>query len=1048
MRRMLLAALGAAFLVSLALGVPGASAQFGQNKVHYKNFKWHVLRTEHFDIHYYEGTEEAVQIAGLMAERSYRRLSSVLHHQIKSRTPLVLYASHTDFEQTNILPDLIDIGTGGVTEGLRRRMFLPFTGSFAELDHVLTHEMVHAFEFDVLLGDNTGIIGNPFQSSPPLWFMEGMAEYLSIGGTDPNTKMWLRDAALEGRLIPIQVLQYVGDIRVYRFGQSIFQFIADTYGVAKIGELLKRTRRMGNVDRALESTTGLSVETLSKKWQDAVRREYLPQIADYDKPDAIASKLTDAEHDLSTFNVAASLSPSGTQMVYISNRSMYNNVYLASALDGKRFKKLLSGERTGTFETLRFFNTSIAWSPDEKQIAIPAKVGGEDAIFIVDVSSGKVRRKLRFGLDAIYSPAWSPDGKQFAFIGVSHGLSSLRVADVDGKNLRTLIGGLHSVRDPQWSPDGSKLVFLTDQGEGTDVKRLVFAPLHVAIYDMAAQSITVPPGQSGENTSPQWGPDGKSILFVSDRTGIPNLYRIDLDTGRSVRLTNLITGISGLVPESPTVSVSRDGKRIVFTAFNKGGWDIYSVREPKKMFETPTLVADASLSLPAESVEASAGVSDPSSPPAAAFTPTPISATALEGSPAPDPQAVSTAERYSWADLTDSAPDRKRSDTAAETILGTANDTTAVDSTLAHYIRVAYADPLADSTTFLRLPYRARFSRDYIAGGALFASNVGFAGSSAVSFSDVLGNHNLLAVLNLYGDLRESDIFLQYSNLTKRTNWGAALFQYRIGRLLLSTSESDDVEDQIYRGGAVVFSRPFTRFRRVEFGTEAAVIDERVLQYNYALGTVSELEDRGNAFYVAPYVAMVADDALYSSTGPINGGRSRYSVEHGFGDIEYTTGILDWRRYTNIRQRYAIAQRFIAGASVGRDPQLFRFGGPFTYRGVDYGDLRGTRLLVANLEFRFPLIEQLGLGWPLPLYLGGINGVLFIDGATTWEKGHDPVFFDSSNGLRTRDLHLAFGAGARVNLGYFILRYDFGREHRLDGGLGKPQHFVTFGADF
>lgn len=1029
MNRLLLAAFALA-LALLAGVAPDAAAQFGQNKVHYKHFQWRILRTEHFDIHYYEGTEEAVQTAALMAERGYKRLSGVLHHQIKARIPLVLYASHTDFEQTNITPELISIGTGGVTEFLKRRVFLPFTGSFAELDHVLTHELVHAFQVDVLFGDTTGMIGNPFSSSPPLWFMEGMAEYLSVGGVDANTKMWLRDASLEGYLIPIRTLQYVGDIRVYRFGQSILQFIADTYGIGKVGELLQRTRRLGNVERALESTTGLSIDTLSKKWQEAVRKEYLPQIADYDKPDVIASRLTDSERDRSNFNVAVSLAPSGNQMVYISDRSMYNDVYLASALDGKVFRKLISGERTGTFETLRFFNTSIAWSPDEKQIAIPAKSGGEDALYLVDISSGKVRKRLHFGLDAIYSPAWSPDGRRIAFVGIDSGLSSLRVTSPDGKENETLLSGLHAVRDPSWSPDGSRLVFLTDEGEGTDLERLVFAPLRVAIYDTATKSVTVPPGQQGANTSPQWSPDGRSVLFVSDRTGIANLYRLDLDTGRSIRLTNLLSGISGLVPESPSVSVSRDGKRIVFTSFNRGGWDIYSVRDPKKMFETPVMTAEASLPTPAERMVATAGLTEPAPE-------------------APTAPAITTAERYSFLST---GPDRAASVAAEKVILGRGRDasadTTEVDSTLAHYIQIAYTEPLADSTTFLRLPYKARFSRDYIAGSALFASNVGFAGSSAISFSDVLGNHNLLASLNLYGDLRESDIYLAYTNLSRRTNWGGALFQYRIGRLLLSTSNSDDVEDQIYRGGAIFFSRPFSRFRRFEFGAEAAVIDERVLRYNYSLGEISELAGGGSSFYVAPYVAMVADNALYGSTGPINGGRSRYSVEHALGEITYTTGLLDWRRYTNIRHRFALAQRVIAGASVGRDPQLFRFGGPYTFRGVDYGDLIGTRLLVANLEFRFPLIEQLGLGWPLPLNLGGINGVLFVEAASTWEEGRDPKFFSSKGGLHTQDARLAFGAGARVNLGYFILRYDFGREHRLEGGIGEPQHFVSFGADF
>ena len=102
---------------------------------------------------------------------------------------------------------------------------------------------------------------------------------------------------------------------------------------------------------------------LSKKWSESVRKAFLPDIAEYDRPDAVADPLTRSARDLSRFNVAPAVSPSGTQLVFISDRSMYNDIYLASALDGKVFKKLASGERTGTFETLRFFNTALAWSP-------------------------------------------------------------------------------------------------------------------------------------------------------------------------------------------------------------------------------------------------------------------------------------------------------------------------------------------------------------------------------------------------------------------------------------------------------------------------------------------------------------------------------------------------------------------------------------------------------------------------------------------------------------------------------------------------------------
>src|SRR5688572_32075439 len=177
--------------------VPATNAQyFGTNKVQYETFDFKVLTTEHFDIYFYPEEEAAVQLAARMAERWYARLSKLLKHELSGRQPLVLYAAHPHFQQTTTLPGEVGEGTGGVTEMFKRRIVLPFAGGLAETDHVLGHELVHAFQFD--MANRRDFEGNPVGPAVmrlPLWFIEGMAEYLSLGPVDANTAMWIRDAS-------------------------------------------------------------------------------------------------------------------------------------------------------------------------------------------------------------------------------------------------------------------------------------------------------------------------------------------------------------------------------------------------------------------------------------------------------------------------------------------------------------------------------------------------------------------------------------------------------------------------------------------------------------------------------------------------------------------------------------------------------------------------------------------------------------------------------------------------------------------------------------
>src|SRR6187397_1961201 len=223
------------------LMAPHALAQvgyFGQNKVQYHAFKFKVLKTDHFDIYYYEEEAQAARIAARMAERWYARLSAILSHELSGRQPLVLYAAGSQFRETNVIEGDLGEGTGGVTEAYKRRIVLPFAGPLEATDHVLGHELVHAFQYDITNTNVKTCQGSAGALMLPLWFIEGMAEYLSIGPVAAHTAMWMREAARREKLPYIKDLE---DPRYfpYRYGQALWAFIGGKYGDRAVGSLLR-----------------------------------------------------------------------------------------------------------------------------------------------------------------------------------------------------------------------------------------------------------------------------------------------------------------------------------------------------------------------------------------------------------------------------------------------------------------------------------------------------------------------------------------------------------------------------------------------------------------------------------------------------------------------------------------------------------------------------------------------------------------------------------------------------------------------------------------
>jgi hypothetical protein len=250
--------------------------------------------------------------AARMAERWYARLGGVLGHEILSRQPVVLYADHADFQQTNVIDGMIDESTGGVTEGMQRRVVMPLTSAYGDTDHVLGHELVHAFQYDIAA--RAGGIAR--MSALPLWAIEGMAEYLSVGRNDPHTATWLRDAVLHDDVPTLSKLSRDGRYFPYRFGQAVWAYVGGRWGDERVGELYTAALRSG-WERAIDNVLGMREDSLSKAWIADVKSAYEPLLVDRVAPDSLGRRVGGARSIASEMMLGPSVSPDGSWVAYL-----------------------------------------------------------------------------------------------------------------------------------------------------------------------------------------------------------------------------------------------------------------------------------------------------------------------------------------------------------------------------------------------------------------------------------------------------------------------------------------------------------------------------------------------------------------------------------------------------------------------------------------------------------------------------------------------------------------------------------------------------------
>lgn len=988
--------------ILLALGAISLSAQyFGRNKPRYRSFDFKVLESQNFELYYYAKNQEVVNNFASELENWYKIQSRVIEHNIPFKNPFILYTNHAEFQQTNAISGGVGVGTGGVTESLKNRIVMPLTFSNQQTHQVLGHELVHAFQFDMILrGDSTD---QRNLANLPLWTVEGLAEYISIGRTDPFTAMWMRNAIISDDVPSLQKMAHPKYFP-YRYGQAAWSVMTGLYGDDIINPFFTNTAKYG-MEYASQATFGVDLKSLSDMWVNGLKTYYEPYMQ---KKESTIGKVLLSSKNSGNLNVSPAISPNGKYVVFMSEKDLFStDIFLADARNGKIIKKLSSLVKDRDLDNFNFLESAGTWSPDSKQFAFVGFKKGENALVIKDVESGKtISSKNIPKLLAFTNPTWSPDGKEIVLTGSDEGQIDLYAYTIRTGKIRQLTDDLYSEIQAHFNSSGDKIVFSYDKRSMTEGRTNGKWTYDLAIMDYSSGTIEILDIFHGaDNINPQYNMDD-NIYFMSDRDGYRNMYLYDTENDQVKRMTDFVVGLSGISRYSPVLSTARSRDRVVFTHYL--GKE-YIIRQGN----TENLLNEE---VDKNTVDFAAGT---------------LPVVGL------NKKDFVNSYHKNVDEITKNGPSDnfKKKRYQSKFKLDDVRGSTGVG--------------VSNGNTFG------------------LNNGVQAAGAIQMIFSDIVGNQQLIGQTALNGQIQDFQGQLFYVNRKNRLAWGGGISHVPTPfgfRSPLRVEDRDTGNGQtipvgvdeiqilrIFNQNATGFLQlPFNTNLRLEgsatIGNQSFRLDARRNIFDPTTGFFYGQENEKietpeqialNNFYTVEKgmtgsvgVALVGDNSHFGLTSPLYGHRFRLSADRNFGINNFTSFLADYRRYlwakpfsiafrgyslirfeqdvSSVFPLYAGQMGFVRGYDF-----LFDINQPGEFGDLNFNQLFGSKMILGSFEIRRPFTG------PKQIALIGSN-VLFTDLALFFDAGMAFNDFgdigDSSLGAFQPELVMSAGVSVRLNL--------------------------------
>src|SRR3954469_6171384 len=462
-----------ALLVLFLVGLSGyAAAQtpfvpyFGKNNIHYDRFDWHIYTSDHFEIYYYPELEKHLERVAGYAESAYEQVSSDLKHDLSFKVPLILFKTHSEFEQQNVAPGAAQEGVAAFAEPFRDRMLLPIDDPPDRLYGLIAHELTHIFEFDII---PQGLI----RRSVPLWVNEGLSDY-ERGQWAPLDLMMIRDAAVADIVPKMSDLQGYGSSSnprlIYNLGHAVFEFIEARNGKEGIRQFLFALRKsvIGGGEDAYEEALKMKPDEFDQAFERYLKERF-KAFRDKERPADYGRDLSpnvEKTHYAEALSIAPSPSGDLIAAVTINRKDGELDVVLLSAKDGSVVRNLTEGfDKDYGFDHIvqpTSFNTVpwMAWAPRGDRLAYFVRTEKERTLIVQNVLTRKVDYRVPMKtVDEPESPSFSTDGRMMAVSAMRGGIRDIYTVDLETRQVVNLTADEFFDYAPVFAPDGKFIVY-------------------------------------------------------------------------------------------------------------------------------------------------------------------------------------------------------------------------------------------------------------------------------------------------------------------------------------------------------------------------------------------------------------------------------------------------------------------------------------------------------------------------------------------------------------------------------------------------------------